>query len=112
VRVSQNLIVNKTRTSDVKYITINVWCFRKLVTKSFSFKLLKEFIPIFYGEALVLANILKEKSNSTSKECDVSVPVSMATMEMIGKTALGVTFNAQKGGCNRFVENLFTAMHV
>jgi len=33
-------------------------------------------------------------------------------MEMIGKTALGVTFNAQKGGCNRFVENLLTAMHV
>jgi len=82
------------------------------VTKGFSFKLLKEFIPIFYEEALVLAEILGDKSDSKSKECDISVPVSMATMEMIGKTALGVTFNAQKGGCNRFVENLLTAMHV
>jgi len=36
----------------------------------------------------------------------------MATMEMIGKTALGVTFNAQTGGCNQFVEHLQTAMHV
>ncbi|XP_022172371.1 cytochrome P450 4C1-like isoform X2 [Myzus persicae] len=91
---------------------INKWKVnRKLMTKGFSFKLLKEFIPIFYGEALVLAEILRDNSNSTSKECDVSGPVSMATMEMIGKTALGVTFNAQKGGCNRFVENLLTAMH-
>jgi hypothetical protein len=36
----------------------------------------------------------------------------MATMEMIGKTALGITFNAQTGGCNQFVEHLQTAMHV
>nr|QRY28565.1 cytochrome P450 CYP4CH2v2 [Sitobion avenae] len=91
---------------------INKWKInRKLMTKGFSFKLLKEFIPIFYEEALVLAEILGDNSDSASKECDISVPVSMATMEMIGKTALGVTFNAQKGGCNRFVENLLTAMH-
>lgn len=83
-----------------------------MLTKGFSFKLLKAFIPIFYEEALVLAEILRDKSDSTSKECDISGPVSMATMEMIGKTALGVTFNAQKGGSNRFVENLLTAMHV
>ncbi|XP_026805956.1 cytochrome P450 4C1-like [Rhopalosiphum maidis] len=92
---------------DIKKWKVN----RKLLTKGFSFKLLKAFIPIFYEEALVLAQILRDKSDSTSKECDISGPVSMATMEMIGKTALGVTFNAQKGGSNRFVENLLTAMH-
>jgi len=74
--------------------------------------MLKEFIPIFYEEALVLTEILRENCDSISKECDVSVPVSMATMEMIGKTALGITFNAQKGGHNRFVENLLIALHV
>lgn len=83
-----------------------------MVTRGFSFSLLKSFIPIFYEEANVLAEILLKKCDFKSNECDVSVPVSMATMEMIGKTALGVTFNAQKGGRNRFVENLQAAMHV
>jgi hypothetical protein len=36
----------------------------------------------------------------------------MATMEMIGKTALDVKFNAQNGGHHRFVENLQTTMTV
>lgn len=83
-----------------------------MVSKGFSFTILKSFIPIFFEEANVLANVLQEKCDLKSNECDVSVPVSMATMEMIGRTALGVTFNAQKGGRNRFVENLQTAMHV
>ncbi|XP_025192993.1 cytochrome P450 4C1 isoform X5 [Melanaphis sacchari] len=94
-------------TDDIKKWKVN----RKLLAKGFGFTLLKGFIPIFYEEALVLAEILRDNSDSKSKECDISVPISMATMEMIGKTALGVTFNAQKGGKNRFVENLFTAMH-
>lgn len=33
-------------------------------------------------------------------------------MEMIGKTSLGVQFNAQNGGHHRFVENLQTTMRV
>lgn len=86
--------------------------FRKMVSKGFNFSILKSFIPIFYEEANVLVEILLTKSKVNSNGCDISDPVSMATMEMIGKTALGVTFNAQKNSGNRFVENLQTAMHV
>ncbi|KAF0767926.1 cytochrome P450 4C1-like [Aphis craccivora] len=84
---------------------------RKIVVRGFSFTSTNSFIPIFYQEANVLAKILQEKCVLKSNECNISGPVSMATMEMIGKTALGVTFNAQTGGCNQFVEHLQTAMH-
>ncbi|XP_025192988.1 cytochrome P450 4C1 isoform X3 [Melanaphis sacchari] len=84
---------------------------RKIVIRGFSFSSINSFIPIFYQEANVLAEILQEKCILKSNECNISGPVSMATMEMIGKTALGVTFNAQTGGCNQFVEHLQTAMH-
>lgn len=78
----------------------------------FNFTIIKSFIPIFYAEAMVLSEILRKKSDSISNECDISTPVGMATMEMIGRTALGVKFNAQSGGHHRFVESVFMAMKV
>lgn len=83
-----------------------------MVSSGFNFTIIKSFIPIFYEEANVLSKMLRKKSDSESSECDISIPVSMATMEMIGRTALGVKFNAQSGGHHKFVENVFTAMNV
>jgi len=83
-----------------------------MVSGGFNFKIIKSFIPIFFEESNVLNNILKQNYDLKSNECDISSPISMATMEMIGKTALGVKFNAQNGGRHRFVENLQTAMIV
>lgn len=83
-----------------------------MVSEGLNFTVIKSFIPIFYEEANVLADVLQKNCDFKSKECNISVPVSMATMEIIGKTAMGVTFNAQKGGCNQFVSNLQTIMHV
>jgi len=89
-----------------------IYYFRKIVLAGFNFSTIKSFIPIFYKEASILTEILQKKCYSILSECDISIPISMATMDMIGKTALGVHFNAQKGGRNQFVENLHTAMHV
>lgn len=84
-----------------------------MVSGGFTIPVIKSFIPIFYEEANVLNNILQTKcADSKSNDCDISSPISMATMEMIGKTALGVQFNAQKSKYHRFVENLLTAMAV
>jgi len=83
-----------------------------MVSGGFNFTIIKSFIPIFYEESKVLNEILKKKYDLKSNECDISVPVSMATMEMIGKTALGVKLNAQNCGRHQFVDNLQTAMHV
>lgn len=86
--------------------------YRKMVSGGLNFTILKSFIPIFFEEANVLNKILQKKRDLKSNDCDISTPISMATMEMIGKTALDVTFNAQNGGHHLFVEHLQTAMHV
>lgn len=83
-----------------------------MVSGGLSFSILKSFIPIFYEEANVLNKILQKKRNLKSNDCDISIPICMATLEMIGKTALDVTFNAQNGDRHLFVENLQTALHV
>lgn len=83
-----------------------------MVLGGFNFTIIKSFIPIFYEEANVLNNILQKKRDLQSNECNISNPVNMATMEMIGKTALGVTFNAQNDSNHKFVDNLQTTMIV
>lgn len=76
------------------------------------FTVIKSFIPIFFDEALVLNKIFRKKCDLNSNECEISIPISMATMEMIGRTAFGVKFNAQIDNSHRFVDNLHTALSV
>jgi len=83
-----------------------------MVVGGLNFSVIKSFVPIFYEEANVLSRILQKKRDLKINDCDISVPISMATMEMIGRTALDVTFNAQNGGRHLFVENLQIVMHV
>jgi len=83
-----------------------------MVIGGLNFTIVKSFIPIFYEEANVLSRVLKKKCDLKLNDCDISIPISMATMEIIGRTALDVTFNAQNSGRHLFVENLQTAMHV
>lgn len=85
---------------------------RKMVTGGLNFSMVKSFIPIFYEESSVLSSILQTKQDLKFNDCDIYVPVSMATMEIIGKTALDVTFNAQNGDRHLFVENIHKAMQV
>lgn len=73
---------------------------------------LKTLIPSFYQESKVLVEVIKKKCDYKSNDYDISQPISMATMEMIGKSALGVTFNAQRNGQNEFVEAIHTVFYV
>lgn len=73
---------------------------------------LKSLIPSFYHETNVLIEVIQKKCDIKSNDCDISQPINMATMEMIGKSALGVTFNAQLDGHNKFVEALHTVFDV
>lgn len=83
-----------------------------MVIKGLNFTLLKSYVSIFFKEANVLAEILQEKRDLKTNDCDISDPINMATMEMIGRTALDVKFDAQRGGRNTFVDNLHTIMNV
>ncbi|XP_050444370.1 cytochrome P450 4c21-like isoform X2 [Adelges cooleyi] len=69
---------------------------RKLVASGFKFSMLKSFVPIFYEEAKFLSQVLYEKQEISTNECEISWAIGMATLEMIGRTALGVKLNAQK----------------
>ncbi|XP_050433546.1 cytochrome P450 4C1-like isoform X3 [Adelges cooleyi] len=79
---------------------------RKLVATGFKFSMLKSFIPIFYEEAKFLSQVLYEKRDINTNECEISCAIGMATMEIIGRTALGVKFNTQKNAKHVFLENL------
>lgn len=84
-----------------------------MVIGGLCFTLIKSFVPIFYEEAKVLSRILQKTKELRLNDCDISVPVSMATMEMIGRTSIGVKFNAQNSSTQHlFVTNLNTVMHV
>lgn len=83
-----------------------------MVSSGFSFKTIKSFVPIFCNEAEVLNDILQKSRDLNSENCELSGPISRATMDMIGKTALDFTFNAQKGDHHPFIENLNTVMLV
>lgn len=83
-----------------------------MISGGFNFTIIKSFIPLFSKQAMVLNKIIQNNRDLKSNECEISKPVGLATMEMIGRTALGIKFNAQKGGRHRFVENLHAAMVV
>ncbi|XP_050444443.1 cytochrome P450 4C1-like [Adelges cooleyi] len=85
---------------------------RKLVSSGFKFSMLKSFVPIFYEEAKFLSHVLYEKRENNTNECEISWAIGMATMEMIGRTALGVKLNAQKNAKHVFVENLHVILKV
>lgn len=83
-----------------------------MVIKGLGVSKLKSLIPSLYQEAKVLVERMQEKCEPESGDCDISQPISMATMEMIGKTALGVRFNAQQDGHNKFVKAIDTLFGV
>jgi len=83
-----------------------------MVSSGFSYTMLKSFISIFFEEANVLNRILQKNVDSESNDCEISKPVNLATMEIIGRTGLDVKFDAQNGGRHPFVESLINVMHV
>ncbi|XP_050429236.1 cytochrome P450 4C1-like isoform X2 [Adelges cooleyi] len=85
---------------------------RKLVAAGFKFSIVKSFIPIFNEEAKILSELLYEKRDIDLNDCEISDAIGMATMEMIGRTALGVKFDAQKNANHVFIENLHVVQKV
>ncbi|XP_050444449.1 cytochrome P450 4C1-like [Adelges cooleyi] len=78
---------------------------RKMVAVGLKYSMLKSFIPIFHEEAKFLSQVLYEKREINSDDCEISSAIGMATMEIIGRAALGVKLNAQKNAKHVFVEN-------
>ena len=67
---------------------------RRAITPTFHFAILKEFVCIFEKQSKRLVEKFRERAD-TGEAIDVQVPVSLATLDIICETAMGVDINAQ-----------------
>ncbi|KFM58190.1 Cytochrome P450 4c3, partial [Stegodyphus mimosarum] len=82
------------------------WRFRrKLLTPSFHFRVLDDFIPIFDEQSMVLASKLQSVVNEPW--VDIVPLITMCTLDIICQTAMGVRINAQGGGCSEYVKAIY-----
>lgn len=79
------------------------WRFRrKLLTPSFHFRILEDFMPVFNQQSLQLVN--KLKSQPDKDYIDIAPLVVLCTLDVICETVMGVSIGAQKGKNLEYVE--------
>ncbi|XP_035219899.1 cytochrome P450 4V2-like isoform X2 [Stegodyphus dumicola] len=74
---------------------------RKLLTPSFHFRILMDFLVIFNEQSQVL--VKKIGSLGSNSATDIVPLIKMCTLDIICETAMGVHINAQLGGCSEYV---------
>ncbi|XP_055857578.1 cytochrome P450 4d2-like isoform X2 [Episyrphus balteatus] len=71
------------------------WCTRrKIITPTFHFKILEQFVEIFDRQSSILVKKLKAHANGQTP-FDVHEYIGLATLDVISETAMGTTINAQ-----------------
>ncbi|XP_050542512.1 cytochrome P450 4V2-like [Daktulosphaira vitifoliae] len=78
---------------------------RKVAFEALKISIFKSFIPIFYEEAIILSKKLLEKRSVESHDCEISVLVSFAVLDIFGRTTLGENFNSQSKSGHIFFKN-------
>ncbi|XP_050434177.1 cytochrome P450 4C1-like [Adelges cooleyi] len=68
---------------------------RKIISQWLKYSNLKSMITSFYDESKILAHILSEKSKGKPFELEIGRLFDLASMDTIGRTALGEEFNSQ-----------------
>ncbi|XP_050440094.1 cytochrome P450 4C1-like [Adelges cooleyi] len=68
---------------------------RKIINQWLKYSNLKSLITLFYEESRILEQILSEKSKRKSMELEISHFFELASIDTIGRTALGEEFNSQ-----------------
>ena len=76
---------------------------RRAITPSFHFGILKGFVSIFEEHSKRLVEKLKLKAD-TGEAVDIQVPVSLATLDAISETSMGVKIHAQDSGNTEYVK--------
>ena len=83
---------------------------RRAITPTFHFAILKEFVCIFEKQSKRLVEKFRETAD-TGEAIDVQVPVSLATLDVICETSMGVHVNAQYASTSEYVEAVHSVKH-
>ncbi|GIY81414.1 cytochrome P450 4V2 [Caerostris darwini] len=75
---------------------------RKLLTPTFHFTILEDFIPIFQEQSCVLVSKLQDLTREPW--VDIVPLLAYCTLDIICQTAMGVSINAQKGENSEYVK--------
>ena len=79
---------------------------RRLITPSFHFTILQEFLDVMNEQSAVLIKKLKSQLNS-KQHVDVGKAITMCALDIICETAMGQTVNAQQDENSDYVKGLY-----
>ncbi|CAG7721953.1 unnamed protein product [Allacma fusca] len=80
---------------------------RKLLTPSFHFKILEEFMEVFNGQSALFVKILGKDSEGGKKALEISQYITLCTLDIICETAMGKSMNAQREKASPYVRAIY-----
>nr|AVL92839.1 CYP450 [Locusta migratoria] len=83
---------------------------RKIITPTFHFKILEEFVNVFNSNGDVMINLWKNKLNGPA--FDIYSYINLLTLDIISETAMGVSFNAQINSDSEYVRAVRSASDI
>ena len=79
---------------------------RRLITPSFHFSILRDFLDVMNEQSLTFTQNLKNSCKSR-KQCNVSKAITMCALDIICETAMGQTVNAQENTDSDYIKALY-----
>ncbi|CAL1268171.1 unnamed protein product [Larinioides sclopetarius] len=80
---------------------------RKLLTPSFHFEILRDFMPVFNEQAHLFVKHLQKET--TRDSTDIVMPVTLCSLDIICETTLGVTIAAQENSDSQYIKSVTRA---